>query len=83
MNRRDLLQYIQELDSAEGEYVLTHPHPDPLTASWLDAEADAVGAYATWARDRDHESYAVYRACADQADAAQDALAAARGSVIA
>ena len=83
MTRRNLQQCIQELDSADGEYVLIHPHGDPVTASWLDAESDAVAAYETWARDRDHESYAVYRAYADQADAAQDALAAVRGSLIA
>jgi hypothetical protein len=83
MTRRNLQHCIQGLDSADGQYVLIHPHVDPVTASWLDAESDAVAAYETWARDRDDESFAVYRAYADQADAAQDALAAARGSLIA
>src|SRR5205823_1285312 len=53
MTRRNVQQCIQELDSADGEYVLIHAHGDPLTASWLDAESDAVAAYDTWARDRD------------------------------
>lgn len=70
MTRRNLQQCIQELDRADGEYALIHPHGDPLVASWLDAESDAVAAYETWARDGDDESYAVYRAYADQADAA-------------
>ena len=82
MTRRRLLQYIEELESTD-DFALSHDHPDPLMASWLDAEADAGAAYEVWALDRDRDSYAVYRAYADQADAAQDALAASRGSVIA
>ena len=42
---------------------------------WFRAEADARAAYAYWRRRRDAESYAVYRACADRADGAQDELA--------
>jgi hypothetical protein len=82
MSHRWLLQYIEELESAD-DYALSHGHPDPLMASWLDAEADAAAAYEIWVAERDSESYAVYRAYADQADAAQDALAASRGRVIA
>jgi hypothetical protein len=74
MTRRSLLQCIEELELAQ-DYVVSNPEPDPLTASWLDAEADAQAAYEAWSRDRDPESYVVYRAYADQADAAQDALA--------
>jgi hypothetical protein len=82
MTPRRLMEYMEELTST-GDYVLSHPHPDPLTASWLDAEADAVAAYEMWSVEGDAESYAVYRAYADQADAAQDALAAAHGRAIA
>ena len=46
-----------------------------LLEGWSRAEAEARDAYAHWRRRRDSESYAVYRACADRADAAQDALA--------
>jgi hypothetical protein len=77
MTRRRLLQYIEELDCVE-DFALSHAHPDPLMASWLDAESDAVAAYESWRCERDPESYAVYRAYADQADAAQHALAAMR-----
>jgi hypothetical protein len=82
MTPHRLLKYIEELESAD-DYVLSHPHPDPLMASWLDAESDATAAYESWARDGDPESYTVYRAYADQADAAQDALAANHGRLLA
>jgi hypothetical protein len=48
---------------------------DPLF-DWRLAELDAADAYTHWRRSKDAESYAVYRACADRADAAQDALVA-------
>jgi hypothetical protein len=82
MTRRRLFQYIEQLDSTD-DHLLCDPHLDPLTESWVDAESDAVAAYEMWALDRDPESYAVYRAYADQADAAQDALAATMGRLIA
>jgi hypothetical protein len=82
MTRRRLFQCIEQLDSTD-DYVLSDPHPDPLIANWVDAESDAVAAYEMWALDRDPESYAIYRAYADQADAAQDALAATTGRLIA
>ena len=80
MPPKRLIEYMEELTST-GDFVLSHPHPDPLTASWLDAEADARDAYEMWVNEGDAESYAVYRAYADQADAAQDALAAAHATV--
>jgi hypothetical protein len=53
---------------------------DPLLADWRGAAAETDSAYAEWRRRRDRGSYATNRACADRADAAQDALAA-RGRV--
>jgi hypothetical protein len=53
---------------------------DLLMHDWFEAELTAVAAYRRWSRDHAPASYAIYRACADQADAAQDLLAkAARG----
>ena len=46
----------------------------PLCA-WRAAAAEANTAYDAWRASRDAGSYAVYRASADRADAAQDALA--------
>jgi hypothetical protein len=54
----------------------TEPTRYALRVSWREAAAEARAAYRVWRRMRDGESYAVYRACADRADAAQDALAA-------
>jgi hypothetical protein len=64
-----------------GELVLTGRFADaldddPLRCAWAAAEADAALAYDAWRSDRDRRSFSVYRAAADRADAAQDALAA-------
>jgi hypothetical protein len=64
-----------------NEFVLAHlvdieEAEERLLAYWRLAAWDADAAYAEWRRNRDRDSYLVYRACADRADAAQDALAA-------
>ena len=66
----DLNEFVlaQLVDIEEAE--------DTLLAYWRRAAWDADAAYAEWRRHRDRHSYLVYRACADRADAAQDALAA-------
>jgi hypothetical protein len=48
---------------------------DQLTDSWRAARAEAGAAYVYWSQLLTRESYAVYRAAQDRADAAQDALA--------
>jgi hypothetical protein len=53
--------------------------PDALLADWRAAAAEANAAYAEWRRRADRVSYTIYRACADRADAAQDALARRKG----
>jgi hypothetical protein len=58
-----------------AELALGAPTEDPLLAGWAEAEADARAAYEAWRLDRERDSYVAYRACADRADAAQDALA--------
>ena len=45
------------------------------TEAWRVAAAEANLAYEAWRMSRDADSYAVYRASADRADAAHDALA--------
>ena len=65
-----------------GELVLTSafadtPGGDPLRCAWAAAEADAALAYDAWQQASDRGAFTVYRAAADRADAAQDALAAA------
>jgi hypothetical protein len=46
--------------------------------AWSDARDDALQAYARWRAVPTAESYAVYRAAQDRADAAQDTLAQSR-----
>ena len=43
--------------------------------AWSDARDDALQAYAHWRSAPTAETYAVYRAAQDRADAAQDTLA--------
>jgi hypothetical protein len=71
MTVRELFTDLYDL----GELVLGGPFDDPLFAAWTDAEADARAAYDSWRLNRERDSYVAYRACADRADAAQDALA--------
>jgi hypothetical protein len=47
----------------------------PAGLEWRSASAEAREAYRAWRRSRDADGYAVYRAAADRADAAQDAFA--------
>ena len=55
---------------------LTVFEPDRLETTWHEATLDARSAWDHWKRERSAQAYAVYRAFADQADSAQDALAA-------
>jgi hypothetical protein len=48
---------------------------DELTDTWRAAHAEAGAAYLYWSQLLTRQSYAVYRAAQDRADAAQDALA--------
>lgn len=60
------------------EIVIEAPHADaddPLVAAWRSAAERAGRALATWRTRGGREAYSTYLALADQADAAQDALA--------
>jgi hypothetical protein len=71
----DGLDHLEEL--VDGQPYIDSGDPcDVLLDAWRSAEAAAVSAYAEWRQRRDSAAYAVYRALADRADAAQDALAA-------
>ena len=48
---------------------------DQVFAVWAVARAEANLAYDVWAESPSAETYAIYRAAEDRADAAQDALA--------
>jgi hypothetical protein len=70
----DGLEDTPEYVSASDIHV--DPPVDHVLLCWRTAAAGARHAYAAWRRCRNAAAYAGYRACADQADAAQDALAA-------
>ena len=81
MSPESLQVCFQALHST-GELVLTSafadtPGGDPLRCAWAAAEADAALAYEPWQQTSDGRAFMVYRAAADRAGAAQDALAAA------
>ena len=81
MSPESLQVCFQALQST-GELVLTSafadtPGGDPLHGAWAAAEDDAALAYDAWQQMRDKGAFAVYRAAADRAAAAQGALAAA------
>jgi hypothetical protein len=55
--------------------VLPRLDRDQLFAVWTVARAEANLAYDVWATSPGPETYAIYRAAEDRADAAQDGLA--------
>jgi hypothetical protein len=56
---------------------------DQLFTVWSAARAEANVAYEAWCGAPGTDAYIVYRAAEDRADAAEHALAAMRGSLIA
>lgn len=54
---------------------------DQLYAIWTVARAEANLAYDAWVECPGSDTYAIYRAAEDRADAAQDALAGLRSPV--
>jgi hypothetical protein len=77
---------VQQLHSMLGtlddtrELVLDGPQAseqEPLFVAWRVADRRAARALAAWRARPGPDAYATYRAAADEADAAQEALAAA------
>ena len=78
MTTSDLHMVLQGIEP-HGEWVSgSLDGRDPVEIAWRRARREAEEAYECWRRRRDTVSYASYRACADRADAAQDALALAQ-----
>jgi len=74
MSSKSLKDFLAELEGGET-FVLAPDSADTLLACWEDAADEARHAYAHWRKSKTLEAYALYRAAADRADAAQDALA--------
>ena len=83
MSAKDVKELLEHLDDTHEIVVLgpvaepADEGPEELLRCWRDAQDDAAIAYRTWSAKPGAEAYAVYRAAADRAEAAQDALAAA------
>jgi hypothetical protein len=80
MTVHQLHEMLGDLDD-RGEIVIEATHvgdgDDPLLLAWRGAARRAAVAFDAWRRGGGPVAYAAYRAQADQADAAQDALWAA------
>jgi hypothetical protein len=79
MTVHQLHEILSDLDDTRV-LVLDPEHDDDdadlLVLAWRTAAARATRAFERWRADGGPERYAAYRALADLADAAQDALAA-------
>lgn len=82
MSQRDLQDLLERIEDTReivlGPAVQDDTRDDALGdlhAVWVDARHVAHQAYEYWRAHPGAEAYAVYRAAADRADAAEDALA--------
>jgi hypothetical protein len=71
MSSRDLRRLLNTLGEPAAPAAARHP----LQQVWRDAADRAHDAYVDYKRSRTRETYSVWLACADQADAAHQALA--------
>jgi hypothetical protein len=85
MSTRELKELLERVEDTRELVIAPTQQPqdgvaEPATelhAVWKAASRDATLAYDAWCRSPGGDPYAVYRAAADRADAAADALAAA------
>ena len=74
---KELLEHIEDT----RELVLRPADGDELVSVWRAARAEANAALHAWRANAGPESYAVYRAAEDRADAAESSLGAGRGEL--
>jgi hypothetical protein len=74
MDVRQLHDLLEDIADTR-EVVIASAAPDPLLSAWQAAHDEASRALAAWRAERGGEAFAAFRAAADRADAAQDALA--------
>ena len=73
---KELLEHIEDT----RELVLRPAYGDDLASVWRAARAEANAALLAWQTAPGPDSYAVYRAAEDRADAAETSLVAGRGA---
>jgi hypothetical protein len=78
MTVRQLHNLLRGLDDTRELVVARRVDGDVLKEVWRAAQDEADHAYAVWRDLRGADAYLLYRAAADRADAALDALIAAR-----
>jgi hypothetical protein len=77
MTARQLHNLLRGLDDTREVVVARRGQDgDVLREVWRAAQDEADGAYAAWSELRGYDAYLLYRAAADRADAALDALVA-------
>ena len=76
MNAQQLHDLLEAVPDTR-EIVIASCEAEGLPAAWRAAHAEAAHALGAWRAWPGRESFAVYRAAQDRADAAQDALVAA------
>jgi hypothetical protein len=78
MTVNQLHEILADLDDTRELVLESAPaeaDDDPLLLAWRTAERHAAGALQRWREQGGREAFAAYRASADRAAAAQDALA--------
>ena len=76
MTVRQLHQLLRGLEDTRELVVARTPSDDVLHEVWRGAQDEADAAYSAWCAERGREAYLAYRAAADRADAALDAVIA-------
>jgi len=84
MSTRELKEMLERVEDTRELIIDPEAGQDTATtgdselhAVWASARDESRRAYAEWCAHSGADRYAVYRAAADRADAAEDALAAA------
>jgi hypothetical protein len=77
MTYRELQEMFEGFGEGYGTILFAEPEEtafDPFEDAWAAAELEAADALHAWRMRPGAEAYATYRAAADRASAAQDAL---------
>ena len=78
MSRHELKDLLDQVPDTRELVLRRQPRSSVAFDAWHEARDEALEAYRTWRGTACHDTYAVYRAAQDRADAAQDVLARAQ-----